>query len=384
MAPDTLLTNKPMNTLFTFFGIACISATTFAQEPYRFTTQIDLDATPVISQGNTGTCWSFSSTSFLESEIIRLTGKQVDLSEMYTVRNTYPKKLDNFVMRQGKAQFSEGGLAHDVMNSVAEYGLVPQTAYSGLFGSETNHNHAELVAVLKAMAETYVENPGRRLSKKWKPATEAVLDTYLGENLETFTYEGKQYTPETFRDAMQIVPANYVSLTSFTHAPFYSEFILNIPDNWSYGSFYNLPIDGMMAAIDHALENGFTVELDCDVSERTFSSKDGVAVIPTDAENNIKALQGVYDEKKITQAYRQDEFENFTTTDDHLMHITGTLRDQKGTKYYKVKNSWGTDKARNANGGYVYFSEAYMRLKAISITVHKDAVPRTTAKKLNL
>ena len=384
MAPNTLLTNKPMNTLFTFFGIACISATTFAQEPYRFTTQIDLDATPVISQGNTGTCWSFSSTSFLESEIIRLTGKQVDLSEMYTVRNTYPKKLDNFVMRQGKAQFSEGGLAHDVMNSVAEYGLVPQTAYSGLFGSETNHNHAELVAVLKAMAETYVENPGRRLSKKWKPATEAVLDTYLGENLETFTYEGKQYTPETFRDAMQIVPANYVSLTSFTHAPFYSEFILNIPDNWSYGSFYNLPIDGMMAAIDHALENGFTVELDCDVSERTFSSKDGVAVIPTDAENNIKALQGVYDEKKITQAYRQDEFENFTTTDDHLMHITGTLRDQKGTKYYKVKNSWGTDKARNANGGYVYFSEAYMRLKAISITVHKDAVPRTTAKKLNL
>ncbi|MAZ73822.1 MAG: aminopeptidase [Flavobacteriaceae bacterium] len=355
-----------------------------AQEPYQFTPQIDLEATDVISQGRTGTCWSFSSTSFLESEIIRLTGKKVDLSEMYTVRNTYPKKLENYVMRQGKAQFSEGGLAHDVMNSVAKYGLVPQEAYSGLFQNETGHNHAELVAVLEAMAKTYVENPARKLSKKWKPATEAVLDTYLGENINNFTFEGKQYTPETFRDAMKIVPKDYVTITSFTHAPFYSEFILNIPDNWSYGSFYNVPLDEMITSIDHALSKGFTVELDCDVSEKTFSSKDGVAVIPKEETNTIKALQGVYPELNVTQEYRQDAFENFTTTDDHLMHITGTLVDQNGTKYYKVKNSWGTDETRNANGGYVYFSEAYMRLKAISITVHKDALPKNTAKKLNL
>jgi bleomycin hydrolase len=361
-----------------------LNAAVSAQEAYKFTPQIDLEATPVISQGRTGTCWSFSSTSFLESEIIRLTGKKVDLSEMFTVRNTYPKKLENYVMRQGKAQFSEGGLAHDVMNSVAEYGLVPNDAYSGLFQNETAHNHAELVAVLKAMADTYVDNPARSLSKKWKPATEAVLDTYLGENLETFSFEGKQYTPESFRDAMKIVADDYVSITSFTHAPFYTEFILNIPDNWSYGSFYNVPLDEMMASIDNALLKGFTVELDCDVSEKTFSSKDGVAVIPQDVENNIKALQGVYPELKITQEYRQDEFENFTTTDDHLMHITGTLVDQNGTKYYKVKNSWGTDETRNANGGYVYFSESYMRLKTISITVHKDALPKATSKKLNL
>ena len=366
----------------------CFALVTFftaeAQQPYQFTTEIDLEATPVISQGRTGTCWSFSSTSFLESEIIRLTGKTVDLSEMYTVRNTYPKKLENFVMRQGKAQFSEGGLAHDVLNAVETYGLVPNEAFSGLFQQETSHNHAELVAVLKAMGKTYIDNPGRKLSKKWKPATEAVLDIYLGENLNTFMYEGKQYTPQSFRDAMKIVPADYVTLTSFTHAPFYSEFILNIPDNWSYGSFHNVPLNEMMASIDNALAKGFSVELDCDVSERTFSSKDGVAVIPQRTENNIKALQGVYPEKTITQAYRQDEFENFTTTDDHLMHITGILRDQNGTKYYKVKNSWGTDEARNANGGYVYFSEAYMRLKTISITIHKDAVPSSTAKKLNL
>ncbi|RDK87275.1 C1 family peptidase [Marinirhabdus gelatinilytica] len=366
------------------FLMLCIAVTVSAQEPYQFTTQIDLEATPVISQGRTGTCWSFSSTSFLESEIIRLTGKQVDLSEMYTVRNTYPKKLENFVMRQGKAQFSEGGLAHDVMNSVQHYGLVPQEAYLGLTDAEKSHNHAELVAVLKAMAETYIDNPARKLSKNWKPATEAVLDIYLGEQVSNFSYEGKTYTPESFRDAMKIVPEDYVTITSFTHAPFYSEFILNIPDNWSYGSFYNVPLDEMMNSIDNALQNGFTVELDCDVSERTFSSKDGVAVIPKNPDNTIKALQGVYPEMDITQTFRQDEFENFTTTDDHLMHITGTLTDQNGTKYYKVKNSWGTDEARNANGGYVYFSEAYMRLKAISITVHKDAVPKTTAKKLSL
>ena len=372
-----------MRNLF-FIGIVLASLTISAQEPYKFTEVIDLEATPVISQGRTGTCWSFSSTSFLESEVIRLTGKEVDLSEMYTVRNTYPKKAENYVMRQGKAQFSEGGLAHDVINSVANYGLVPQEAYSGLFADETSHNHAEMVAVIASMVETYVDNPGRKLSKKWRKAVDAVLSTYIGSNPTSFTYEGKSYTPTSFRDMLKIVPEDYISITSFTQAPFYSEFILNIPDNWSYGSFYNVPLDEMMAAIDNALETGYTVELDCDVSERTFSSKDGVAVIPQNSDHNKLALQGVYPEMKISQEYRQDEFENFTTTDDHLMHITGLLRDQNGTKYYKVKNSWGTDASRNANGGYVYFSEAYMRLKAISITVHKEAVPKDTSKKLNL
>jgi len=372
-----------MRYLIFLFGIL-FTISTYAQQPYKFTTEIDLETTPVISQGRTGTCWSFSSTSFLESEIIRLTGKEIDLSEMYTVRNTYPKKAENYVMRQGKAQFSEGGLAHDVMNSVRDYGLVPQSAYSGIFKGETGHNHAEMAAVLTAMVETYVDNPGRKLSKKWDDAIEAVLDVYMGQNPNIFAYEGRQYTPMSFLEMTKIVPEDYITITSFTHAPFYSEFILNIPDNWSYGSMYNVPLDEMIATLDNALKNGFTVELDCDVSERTFSSKDGVAVIPKDADNNIKALQGVYPEMSISQEYRQDEFENFTTTDDHLMHITGILRDQNGTKYYKVKNSWGTDESRNANGGYVYFSEAYMKLKAISITIHKDAVPQATAKKLNL
>lgn len=363
--------------LFTFnFSIA--------QEAYVFSEEIDLETTPVISQGRTGTCWSFSTSSFLESEIIRLTGNEIDLSEMYTVRNTYPKKAENFVMRQGKAQFSEGGLAHDVLNSVKYYGLVPNSTYSGLFEANAKHNHAELVNVLEAMLKTYIDNPGKKLSKNWKKAVDAVLDVYLGENPTSFTYEGKKYNPQTFLQLTKIDPDNYVTLTSFTHSPFYSKFILNIPDNWSYGNFYNIPLDSMIETIDNSLSNGFTVALDCDVSERTFSSKDGVAIIPLNSENNIKALQGVYPEKNITQEYRQDEFENYTTTDDHLMHITGTLRDQNGTKYYKVKNSWGTDENRTTNGGYVYFSEAYMKLKAISITVHKDAIPKNTSNKLNL
>lgn len=355
-----------------------------AQEAYKFTTITDLEATPVISQGVTGTCWSYSSTSFLESEIIRLTGRKIDLSEMYQVRNTYPVKAENFVMRQGKAQFSEGGLAHDVMNSVSKNGLVPVEAFSGLSTGQEIHNHAEMVAVLEAMLKTYIDNPGRRLSPYWKQVIEGVLDVYIGKNITNFTFEGKQYTPKSFLAMTKIKPEDYVNITSFTQAPFYSEFILNIPDNWSNGSFYNLPLDELMATIDNALEKGFTVELDCDVSEKSFSAKDGVAIIPENAENNIKALQGIYPEKKITQEYRQQEFENYATTDDHLMHITGMLRDQNGTKYYKVKNSWGADENKVAYGGYVYFSEAYMRLKAISVTLHKDALPKKTTEKLRL
>lgn len=379
-ALDLTLTMKQFNLFFLLLFTITISA----QEAYKFTTEIDLETTPVISQGVTGTCWSFSSTSFLESEIMRLTGKNIDLSEMYQVRHTYPLKAENYIMRQGKAQFSEGGLAHDVLNSVAHYGLVPEAVFTGLNENETTYNHAEMVAVLEAILKTYVDNPGRKLSSKWREVVANVLDIYIGKEVTGFTYNGKQYTPQSFLAMTKIIPSDYVHLTSFTHAPFYSKFILNIPDNWSNGSFYNVPLNQMMATIDNALSNGFTVELDCDVSERSFSAKDGVAVIPENSANKVKALQGIYPEKNITQEFRQAEFENYNTTDDHLMHITGVLRDQNGTKYYKVKNSWGNDKSRIANDGYVYFSEAYMRLKAISITVHKDAIPKKTSKKLNL
>ncbi len=348
---------------------------------YQFTDIINLEANPVESQGNTGTCWSFSTSSFLESEIYRINGKLIDLSEIYTVRNTYPDKAENYIMRQGKAQFSEGGLAHDVINSVAQYGLVPLDAYTGLAPTENIHNHSEMVVVLKAMLDTYVKNPGRKLSKKWKPAISGILDLYLGENLNTFSYDGKQYSPQSFAKSLKIDPTKYVSLSSFTHNPFYESFILNIPDNFSNGAFYNLPIDELIANVDNALKKGFTLTLDCDVSESSFSSKQGVAVIPSDKDKAKMAVLGPKKEKKISQIYRQNEFENYNTTDDHLMHITGKAKDQNGIMYYKVKNSWGSNTNQD---GYIYMSASYMRLKAISILMHKDAILSSTKRKLSL
>jgi len=348
-----------------FFAFAKALFSQQTSGPYLFTDIIDLEAT-------------------LESEITRMTGKTIDLSEMYTVRNTYPTKAENYVMRQGKAQFSEGGLAHDVINSVAQYGIVPLEAYTGLAPTENRHSHAEMVAVVKAMLDAYVDNPGRSLSKKWQPAVAGVLDLYLGENLEKFNYQGKSYTPQSFAQSLKINAEDYVTLTSYSHQDFYSNFILNIPDNFSNGSFYNLPLEEFVSNLDNALNKGFTVTLDCDVSEASFSSKHGVAVIPANAENTKVAVLGPEPEKTITQQYRQDQFENYNTTDDHLMHITGKATDQNGTIYYKVKNSWGTDTSRTKYDGYVYMSAAYIRLKSISILMHKDAVLSSTKKKLKL
>jgi len=368
-----------------FVSVAFLGLIFSAQaQKYEFQTVTNLEALPVISQGNSGTCWSFSASSFLESEVIRLTGKKIDLSEMYQVRNTYPKKAENYVMRQGKAQFGEGGLAHDVINSVAEYGIVPNEAFTGLNGTSDTYNHAEMVAVIESMLKTYVDNPEKKLSPNWKKAISAVLDIYIGKNVTEFTYEGKKYTPKSFLAMTKINPKEYVTITSFTHVPNYSTFILNVPDNFSNGSFYNMPLDEFISNIDNALATGYTVELDCDVSEPTFSGKYGVAVIPENSEDNKTILTEIKPEKAITPEFRQAEFENLSTQDDHLMHIVGKVKDQKGTVYYKVKNSWGTDASRVANGGYVYMSVPYMKLKAISVMVHKDALLKDTKKKLAL
>ncbi|MEM6717786.1 MAG: C1 family peptidase [Bacteroidota bacterium] len=363
--------------------ISCFTFTTFAQE-YQFTTTVDLETTPVISQGRTGTCWSFSTSSFLESEVIRLTGKQIDLSEMYNVRNTYPKKAWNYVMRQGKAQFSEGGLAHDVINAVKSNGLVPNSAFTGLQALQTGHNHAEMIAVLKAMLKVYIDNPSGKLSKNWKPAIENILDVYLGERPESFVYDGKTYTPTSFLAMTKINPDDYVTLTSFTHQPYYQPFILNIPDNFSNGSFYNVTLNELVAATKNALKTGYTIALDCDVSETTFSAKYGLATVPETAVSRGDFSAEIRKEKAITAAYRQQEFENYRTTDDHLMHITGIATDQNGNEYFRVKNSWGSNTARIPNDGYINMSEAFFRLKTISVLVHKDALPKALRQKLGL
>ncbi len=359
--------------------------TTFASaQGYEFTPVLQSESLPVISQDRTGTCWSFSTSSFLESEIIRKTGKKIDLSEMYQVHQIYNQKAENFVHRQGKAQFSEGGLAHDVLNSVSRYGLVPADVYSGLTFNDSKHNHAEMVDVLEAMLKTYVADPSKKISQQWKPAFNAVLDVYLGGIPQEFTYEGKKYTPKSFQSMTTINPEDYVTLTSFTHEPFYKQVVLNVPDNFSNGLMYNLPLDEFIANIDYALAQGFTLSLDCDVSEPTFSAKSGVAVIPNNSDDNKAIVSEIKPEKEISQAFRQEEFESYATTDDHLMHIVGKVKDQKGNFYYKVKNSWGSDASRVAHDGYIYMSVPYMRLKAISVLLHKDGIMAKTRSALKL
>lgn len=343
-------------------------------QTYLFQDVINIDALPVISQDKTGTCWSFSTTSFLESEIIKKTGKRIDLSEMYPVKNNYNFKAENYILRQGKAQFDEGALGHDILNSMERYGLMPAEAYTGLDGSNTTHNHAEMVEVMKAVLDAYLKNPNKKLSNKWRTVIPYILDAYLGAAPAEFQYNGAKYTPKSFKDMTTLSKDDYITLTSFTHVPFYTSTILSIPDNFSNGSMYNVPISVLTDALDRALKNGYTVALDCDVSEPTFSSKYGLAVIPANAQDSEMSLKEIRPEQTITQAMRQDGFEALTTTDDHLMHIVGTVKDQKGNIYYKVKNSWGSNPEKVANQGYIYMSKSYFELKTISILLNKNAL----------
>ena len=342
-------------------------------QTYEFQTVKEINCTPVVSQGKTGTCWSFSSTSFLESEIMRITGKTIDLSEMYSVRHTYPKKAFNYVMRQGKAQFGEGGLNHDVINSALEFGLVPESVYSGK-GSSAEFDHTKMVVELEKIVKTTVETPSP-FNTNWKANFEAVLDQYMGKNVTEFTYDGKKYTPKQFLEFTGLKLDNYVTITSFMHEPYHTKFILNIPDNFANGAMYNLPLDEFISTIDNSLENGFTVALDADVSEKSYSGQRGIAVVPFNEADIPAVFKEIKKEKTITPELRQAEFENLNTTDDHLMHIVGKVKDQNGTIYYKVKNSWGKDSGK---AGYVYMSVSYMRLKAISVLIHKDALNKKT------
>lgn len=349
---------------------------------YDFKTIIDIEASAVKSQGRTGTCWSFSTTSFIESEIYRQTGKSIDLSEMYTVRATYYQKAWNYVMRQGKTQFSEGGLAHDMINATKSHGLVTEEAYSGLLNGATRHDHSTIVPTLKKVLDVYIEE--QKHSDEWKNEVSTILDEKLGEDVKEFAYEGKIYTPESFLKMTGINPDDYVTITSFNHIPYYNSFVLNIPDNFSNGSFYNVPLEELHKITMASLEKGYTVEWDGDVSEKTFSSRHGVAVVPAKKEQTEIALKQLVNEIDVTQEFRQKEFENYNTTDDHLMHIMGLVKDQEGNIYYKIKNSWGANSDRVGNGGYIYMSESYFKLKSISVMVHKDVLSDELKKKLHI
>jgi bleomycin hydrolase len=349
--------------------------------PYQFTVVKENAVVGVDNQCKTGTCWSFATMSFLESEIIRKGGKPVDLSEMINPRIIYSKKADSYVRFHGKQQFSAGGLGHDVMIAVREYGIVPESAFTGFVNGETEYNHRALDVTLEAVVKSVLESKLYENGNGWKNSVEGILDGAIGKLPTEFTYEGKKYTPASFRDALKINPDDYVNLTSFTHHPFYTQFVLEVPDNWAKGSFYNLPLDELQQVMDNAIDNGFTVGWDADVSERGFSFKQGAAILPTDEVTKDELWTKIVPEKSVTQEERQKEFDNFKTTDDHLMHITGKAKDQNGTMYYIMKNSWGEG---NMYKGYQYVSRNYFQMKTVSLMVHKDAIPKDIKKKLGI
>lgn len=339
---------------------------------YEFNPLVELSHTSVKDQCQTGTCWSYSTSSFLESEAARISGHVVDLSEMATVRYTYPLKADMYIRYQGKHQFGPGSLCHDVINAVEGWGLCPQEVYTGLKNGATDHNHSDMDADLLATVQALAKKPSGKLDPSWRSNVDVILDSYIGELPKKFEYNGRSYTPESFRDHLGIDPDNYLNLSSFTHHPFGENFILEVPDNFSHGEFYNIPIDDLQRAVEAAVVNGYTVAWDADVSEKGFSFKHGVAILPKASEMD-KLWKEVVEEQDVTQKSRQVGFDNQSTTDDHLMHIIGLSTDQNGAKYFVIKNSWGTG---NKYGGLQYVSMPYFRAKTISVLVHKDAVKR--------
>ncbi|MFV0469690.1 MAG: aminopeptidase C [Dysgonomonas sp.] len=371
-------------------------------DAYTFSVVKENPITSVKNQGNSGTCWSFSGAGFLESELIRM-GKGVhDLSEMYIVRRNYEDKALKYVRLSGSLNFGEGGSFADVIETINDYGVLPDTLMNGYTYGETSHKHAEMSNVLTAYIKAVTENKNKRLSTAWYNGFKGILDAYLGIIPQSFVYQGRNYTPQSLAQSLGLNSDNYVSVTSFTHHPFYSQFPIEVPDNWRWANSYNVPMDEMIQIIDNAIEKGYTVAWASDVSEKGFT-RNGLAVIPDeDAPENIgsdqahwlglsatdklaairkKIESGPVKEIKVTQEKRQAAFDNYETTDDHGMQIYGIAKDQNGTKYYLVKNSWGET---GMYKGIWYVSETFVKYKTISFVVNKESIPKDIAKKLSL
>lgn len=365
------------------------------QDKPEFTVVKQAPVTSVKNQYRSGTCWCYSALSFVESEIIRQKGIEVDLSEMFVVNHAYFDRAVKYIRLDGKLGFSAGSSFGDVFEVIKSYGIVPQNVYSGMnYGTELPVQ-GELDAVLEGFVKALVTNPNRKLTPAWKPAFQGILDAYLGEIPATFKAEEKAFNPLTYRDYLGINTDDYINLTSFTHHPFYEPFIIEVCDNWRWGSAYNLPIEELMEVMYNAVENGYTIAWGADVSEKGFT-RSGIATVP-DFENKVtagsdqerwvgksetgKEESAPAEEKVITQEMRQIAYDNKETTDDHGMHIYGLAKDQNGNPYFIVKNSWG--KAGDYEGIW-YASDAYVRYKTLNIVVHKDALPKSIKKKLGI
>lgn len=372
--------------LVLLLAAACTSLFAQSNEPYEFKEYKRHAATPVKSQDQTGTCWAFSTASFLESEALRLGKNETNLSEMFVVRNIYRMKCDNYVRRQGTAQFGEGGLAHDMLNAVKKFGIVPESVYPGRKDPNKPYNHGQLEKKLKEKCVEFAQQGKQgKLDPSWIRQIDAMLDEEFGPLPTQFNYNGVDYTPASFREYLGVKPDDYVTITSFAHHPFWDKCILEIPDNWSNGAFYNLPLDEMMRCATYAIEKGYTLEWDADVSNSGFSAGNGIAIVPQEswlaksAAARSNAFKVWEPEQKITQAYRQQLFDSQETMDDHLMHVTGVVDERHSGIFFVVKNSWGEISDYK---GYVYVSDAYMRLNTISYTLPISALPQDVRRRL--
>jgi bleomycin hydrolase len=372
----------------------------WSQETFQFTDVKKLPASSVKNQASSSTCWCFSGISFFESEMMRMGKKDIpDLSEMFVVDKCYNEKAERFVRMHGKINFAGGGAFHDLLWAIKNYGLVPELAFSGLRTGEKFHNHGEMDEALKNYVELVAKNENK-ISPVWESAFAGIKTAYLGTAPDKFSYGGKEYSPRTFADqVVGINPSDYIEITSFNHHPFYTKFALEVPDNWLWGEMYNVPLADFGQIIDNALNNGYTVAWASDVSEKYFNYGKGVALVPDidvsqvpegdrakfekmserERENFVSKFEGPVKEREITQELRQTAFDNYATQDDHGMHITGLATDQKGNKYYLVKNSWGEG---GKFSGYFYASQAFVLYKSTCIMIHKDAVPKALRTKL--
>jgi len=366
--------------------ISVVSAQKIEKKNFDFKEVKILKTTSVKSQDRTGTCWCFATTSFLETELIRMGKGEFDLSEMFFIRNAFETKALNYLRFHGKTNFGQGGQAHDVLNEIAENGIVPESVYTGKVYGQEKHNHSEQTSVLKGMLDGVIK--GRKPTPVWKNAYNSVLDAYLGEVPASFTFEGKTYTPESYTETLGINPDDYIELTSYNHHPYYESFVLEVPDNWSYDGYYNLPVDDLIDVMKKAITAGYSVAWDGDMSDKGFSHKNGVAIVPEDDWENMsdEVKDSIFvrpgKENQITQEMRQEAFANYTVTDDHLMHLTGIAKDKNGTYYFLTKNSWGPES--NDFGGYLYMSESFVRLHTMAFMIHKDALPKDIKEKLGL
>ena len=378
-----------MNKFMKLAAVALLIGTTsniFAQEAeekepiYTFTETVNVKHTPVDNQGSSGTCWCFAGTGFVEAEILRKYNKEFNLSEMYFVRNAWNEKVVKYVKMHGCNTLSQGGEVCDVLYMLDRYGMMPEADYDGKVIGETRHMHNEMNEVITNFAKSITKRSNGKLTPTWQKAMPGILDTYLGEVPEDFIVEGKKYTPKSFAEAYKLNLDDYVEIASFTDQPLNKPFMVEIPDNWTWTPAYNLEFDKLFEALDYALEQGYTVGWAQDVSDKGFSRKLGVAIVPEDPESD-KLWEEVVKEKTITAEDHQKAYDNWETTDDHSMLIVGIAKDQNGTKYYKVKNSWGE---AGPYKGYWYCSESFVRLHTVFFTLHKDALPKAIKKDLGL